>query len=381
VRWTGELHPPVAGDYVLNFRAIKRAVTFDPALGTAAKPSATPRYRVWIDGVPSFDNNMDKPEFVLHAVDQKPHAIRVEYAHSSEDRFCDLEWQPPAAPLLDRAVEAVRKADLTVAFVGLSPNVEGEELPVHSPEFEGGDRLDIALPRIQENLLEAAAATGKPIVVVFTAGSALASPAAVGKARAILMAWYPGQEGGRAIAETLTGTNNPSGRLPITFYRSVHDLPAFDDYSMANRTYRYFRGEPLYPFGFGLSYSTFRYEGPTVPQKCFEAGEIVEVRTRVRNTSAIAGDEVAELFVVPPEDPNSPRLALEGFERVHLGAGEEKDLVFHLDARQMSTVDAHGARAVRAGNYSIFVGGSQPKSPDSQGGVTIEIKGNYALQR
>jgi beta-glucosidase len=377
VRWTGQLHPPVAGDYLLSFRAIRRTSVFDPALSAF---HTAPRYRVWIDGQPAFAANMDKPAFVLHAVDQKPHSIRIEYDHWSEDRFCDLEWQPPAAPLLDRAVAAARKAELTVAFVGLSPNLEGEELPVHSLEFEGGDRLDIALPRVQEHLLEAVAATGKPLIVVYTAGSALVSTTAESRARAVLMAWYPGQQGGRAIAETLTGENNPSGRLPVTFYRSVRDLPAFEEYSMANRTYRYFHGVPLYGFGFGLSYSTFRYQQPTVARQKIAAGETVEVRAKVRNTSSVAGDEVAELFGLPPEEPGSPRLALEAFERVHLGAGEEKEIVFHLDARQLSTVDVHGARAVRPGNYTVFVGGSQPTDLKPQGGVSFAIAGTSALQ-
>jgi beta-glucosidase len=381
VRWSGEVLPPVPGDYIMSFHCMKPTAVFDPGLGGRDTKRPDAHCKLYVDGQLAIVNSRTNPEFTLHATDLKPHLIRIEYDHSSEDRFCDFEWQSPAGPMIDGAVEAASKANLVVAFVGLSPNVEGEEMPVHSSEFDGGDRLDIALPRVQEHLLEAIAATGKPLVVVFTAGGALVSPTAESKARAILMAWYPGQEGGRAIAETLTGTNNPSGRLPVTFYRSVHDLPAFDDYSMANRTYRYFRGEPLYPFGFGLSYSTFLYERPAVPKKSFEAGELVEVRAKVRNASAIAGDEVAELFVVPPEEPDSPRLALEGFERVQLGAGEEKELVFHLDARQLSTVDSYGARAVRPGNYTIFVGGSQPKSPDPQGGVTIEIKGNYALQR
>ncbi len=381
VRWTGEFVPPMVGDYVLTFHCMKPSAVFDP--GPEAGDSKQPRARckLFVDGQPATVNSRNNPQFTLRAADQRAHAIRMEYDHLVDDRFCDLEWQPPAQPMLDRAVDAARKADVVVAFVGLSPNVEGEEMPVHSSEFDGGDRLDIALPKAQEHLLEAVAATGKPLVVVFTTGSALTSQAAERSASAILLAWYPGQQGGRAIAETLMGANNPSGRLPVTFYRSVQDLPAFDDYAMANRTYRYFEGEPLHPFGFGLSYSTFHYEPATVGKSAINAGDPVEVRVKVRNTSAVAGDEVPELYVRAPQQPGAPRLSLQGFERVHLQAGEEKEAVFHLGARQLSTVDAAGHRAVRAGSYTFYVGGSQPKALTTEAGTTLEVKGSVELPR
>ena len=192
--------------------------------------------------------------------DTQPHAIRVEYVHLPNDRFVDLDWAPPANSLLGQAIDAAKKsADATVAFVGLSPNLEGEEMNVHVDGFEGGDRTSIELPAAQEHLLEAMGATGKPLIVVLTAGSALAVQWAKEHADALLDAWYPGEEGGDAIAETLKGKNNPAGRLPVTFYASTSDLPAFTDYSMKNRTYRYYRGEVLYPFGYGLSYSRFSF--------------------------------------------------------------------------------------------------------------------------
>src|SRR5580658_3091797 len=168
-----------------------------------------------------------------------------------------LQWIPPEAPLLAEAVDAVKSADLAIAFVGLNPNLEGEEMNVNIPGFSGGDRSDLNLPAQQEKLIEAAIATGKPVVVVLTSGSALAANYAAEHAAALLEAWYNGEEAGTAIAETLAGVNNPAGRLPVTFYKSVDQLPAFEDYSMQGRTYKYFKGDPLYPFGFGLSYSSF----------------------------------------------------------------------------------------------------------------------------
>lgn len=381
VRWTGEFVAPAGGDYTLGFHCMKANAVFDlgPEAGDSKRPHA--RCRLWVDGQPATINSRTNPEFRLHAASAGPHMIRIEYEHQSEERFCDFEWQPPAQPMLERAVAAARDADLVVAFAGLSPNVEGEEMPVHSAEFDGGDRLDIALPAVQEKLLAAVAATGKPLVVVFTSGSMLISETAQKQAAAILFAWYPGQQGGRAIAETLAGLNNPSGRLPVTFYSSVRDLPAFDNYSMANRTYRYFAGQTVYPFGYGLSYSTFTYRKPVLASSEVKAGDPVEVRAMVRNTSSVAGDEVAELYVRMPQQSGAPRIALAGFERVHLSPGQEKELYFHLDPRQLSTVDAAGKRLVRPGTYSIFVGGGQPVSLASEAGTTLTVQGSTELPR
>ncbi len=170
-----------------------------------------------------------------------------------------MEWVPKPGLLEKDAVAAAQQADVVLAFVGLSPELEGEEMPIHIEGFSGGDRTDIKLPAAQQHLLEAVAATGKPLVVVLMNGSALAVQWAQQHANAVLEAWYPGEAGAAAIAETLSGKNNPAGRLPVTFYASVDQLPAFTDYSMANRTYRYFKGTPLYGFGYGLSYTTFAY--------------------------------------------------------------------------------------------------------------------------
>lgn len=377
VRWTGELVPPAPGDYMLSFRCIKRSTTYDPS---GAKPGSPWHYRMYLDGKLVLDDHARDQDFKVTFTDTKPHAIAVEYQHSSEDRFVDLEWQPPAKPMLEDAVATARKADIVVAFVGLSPNLEGEEMPVYADGFAGGDRTTIGLPAVQERLLEALGNLGKPLIVVLTSGSEVAMPWAQDHANAVLAAWYPGQSGGTAIAQTLTGKNNPAGRLPITFYRSTADLPDFSDYSMANRTYRYFKGPVLYPFGFGMSYSQFVYSQPEVQSTTVKAGENVTVKVRLKNTSAVDGDEVAQLYVTPPRTDVSPRFALEGFERIHLAAGEDREATFTLDPRALSEVDAHGVRRVMAGDYTIFVGGAQPAGSDPKA-VHLRVTGDLVLPR
>ena len=251
-------------------------------------------------------------------------------------------------------------------MVGLSPELEGEEMPIKVDGFDGGDRTDIALPASQEKLLEALAATGKPLVVVLLNGSALAVNFAQQHANAVLEAWYPGEFGGQAIAETLTGQNNPAGRLPLTFYASLDQLPAFTDYSMANRTYRYFRGAPLYRFGYGLSYTKFRYSNLKLSATTLTAGSPLVATVDVTNTGALTGDEVAELYLLPPVAENSglsPRLQLTAFQRLSLRPRETRKITFTLEPRQLSEVDAQGVRSVQSGDYTLTTGGAQPDDP------------------
>jgi beta-glucosidase len=360
VRWTGTITPPQAGEYEFHARLAHCYPCHD-----------TERFAVYLDGkqVAGFGTPADAeyrdsgtPRFTLHFADARPHQIRVEYVHAGR-RFgggFSLEWMPPTETLRRQAVAAAEKSDVVLAFVGLSPEIEGEEMPLKVEGFAGGDRTDIALPGAQRQLLEALAATGKPLVVVLLNGSALAVNWAAQHADAILEAWYPGQAGARAIAETLAGKNNPGGRLPVTFYASKEQLPPFDDYTMANRTYRYFKGKPLFGFGYGLSYTSFAYSEMKLSTKQLAAGETLTVEADVTNTGKLAGDEVTQLYLIPPSSSVNPALELEGFERVHLGAGEKRHLRFTLDPRQLSLVDAEGKRAVRAGEYRVAVDGSQP---------------------
>jgi len=383
VRWTGELLPPAPGEYVLSLRG-PRAFMSSPVAGVSTgtdQPTANmaDRIRLYIDNRLVMDSRSNPANAHLTFQDAKPHSIRVEYVHLPNDRDVDLEWEPPAGSLLGPAIEAARNSDAVVAFVGLSPNVEGEEMNVHAEGFDGGDRTRIELPEAQEHLLEAMGATSKPLIVVLTAGSALAVPWAKEHADALLAAWYPGEEGGDAIAETLSGENNPAGRLPVTFYRSTADLPVFTDYSMKNRTYRYYQGEVLYPFGYGLSYSHFSYAPPDVSSRSIVAGASVAVTTVVHNTSERDGDEVVELYVKPPQTAVSPHVELEGFKRIHLRAGEKQTVQLILTPREMSEVDAKGDRAVMPGDYTIYLAGGQPEQGTPA--ATMHVSGTMALPR
>jgi len=359
VRWTGALNVPAPGDYTFGFTLAHCYPCHDAE-----------SVKVWVDGKQVGEDSKEAKEsrssdtkpFTVHFADKQPHALRIEYTHHAPlfGAGITLDWQPNIEAERAEAVEVARRADVVVAFVGLTPELEGEEMPIKIEGFSGGDRTSIDLPRAQQEMLEAVAATGKPLVVVILNGSAVAATWAKAHAAAVLEAWYPGEEGGTAIARTLAGDNNPAGRLPVTFYASTGQIPAFDEYSMKGRTYRYFDGAPLYGFGFGLSYSKFDYSGVKVSAKTLKAGDTLTVEADVKNAGTREGDEVAELYLMPPADGVAPKLALEGFTRVHLKAGESKHVRFTLDPRQLSVVDAKGVRAVRAGNYSVAVGGAQP---------------------
>jgi beta-glucosidase len=247
------------------------------------------------------------------------------------------------------------------------------------PGFRGGDRTSLDLPKEEEDLLEALKATGKPLIVVLMNGSALSVNWANEHADAILDAWYSGEEGGTAIAQSLAGVNNPAGRLPVTFYKSVDQLPAFEDYSMKNRTYRYFEGEPLYPFGYGLSYSKFEYTNLKLSSTTLKAGDSLSVDADIKNVSEREGDEVAELYLSFPKSPAVPLRALRGFTRMHLGAGETQHVHFTLDARDLSEVNQQGDRVIANGVHRIIVGGGQPGTNASQVEAEFRIEGNQRL--
>jgi beta-glucosidase len=379
VRWTGMLIPPGPGDYTFSFQ--------QPFCWPCISEHTV---RVYLDGklmssVEQHNHDKDIPAFTLHFADVSPHKFKLEYTHIGPifHSGITLDWKAPVDVLRDEAVRVAQRADVVVAFVGLSPDLEGEENSgLHVEGFSGGDRTDVKLPRAQQDLLEALGATGKPIVVVLMNGSAVAATWAAQNANAILDAWYPGEEGGTAIAETLAGANNPGGRLPVTFYASVDQIPPFDDYSMAGRTYRYFAGIPLYGFGYGLSYSNFVYRDLKTSASEIQAGEPVTVDVDVQNTGKVAGDEVAELYL--SKNMNAPAhliRALRGFERIHLDAGETKHVTFTLSPRDLSLVTDQGEHAVLPGSYTIFVGSNQPSYgvPGAEAG--LEILGEAKLPR
>ncbi len=377
VRWTGTFTPPAAGDYKLGVR-----VNYCYACENAES------FRLYVDGKLLLESGSAKTgergqviERPVHFEDGKPHSIRLEYLHGSGSAGIDLTWQVPAAVLREQAVAAARQSDVVIAFVGLSPSLEGEEMPVKLDGFAGGDRTAITLPSVQEQLLKALSATGKPLVVVLQNGSALAVNWAQEHAEAILEAWYPGEEGGDAIAETLAGDYNPAGRLPLTFYSSLEQLPSFTDYSMQGRTYRYFRGKPLYQFGFGLSYTQFAYSGLKLPQAPVRADVPVTVEADVKNTGPRPGDEVAELYLEQPQGFQTPRRVLAGFQRVHLNPGKTAHLSFAIDPRSLGQVDEQGSRKILPGVYTASVGGAQPE--DATRGTTgrFELTGTTELPK
>ena len=376
VRWTGAFMPPAPGDYKLGVR-VNYCYACENAEG----------FKLYLDGKLFLESGQQKTgergaviEAPLHVADARPHALRLEYFHGTGSAGIDLTWQAPASVLRDQAVAAAQQADVTVAFVGLSPSLEGEEMPVKLDGFSGGDRTAINLPAVQEDLLKALAATGKPLVVVLQNGSALAVNWAQQHADGILEAWYPGEEGGTAIAETLAGDNNPAGRLPLTFYASLDQLPAFENYSMQGRTYRYFTGKPLYGFGFGLSYTSFAYSHLRVASSV-KAGEPVQVEGDLRNTGAIAGDEVAELYLTQPRGFQTPVHVLAGFQRVHLAAGESRHLSFTLDPRSLGQVNEQGERIIVPGAYQVALGGTQPGEGSATQSAQFTISGQAALPR
>jgi beta-glucosidase len=222
-------------------------------------------------------------------------------------------------------------------------------------------------------------ATGKPLVVVLTNGSALAVNWAKDHANAIVDAFYPGEEGGAAVAETLSGRNNPAGRLPVTFYTSVDQLPDFENYSMKGRTYRYFGGKPLYPFGYGLSYTTFSYSGLKVPPNPVKAGDPVTAEVTVTNTGKVAGDEVAQLYISFPDVKGAPIRALRGFQRVHLDPGKSQTVHFELKGRDLGMVTEAGEPIIAEGQYKISVGGGQPDTGVPIAAGTFQISGKVTL--
>ncbi len=359
VRWSGFITPPVPGTIVFSFSMAHCSTCEDSEI-----------VRVWLDNKPVYDfthppthgRRAPTTSFKLMFADARPHPIRIEYVHDAAHFGAGLtfNWRPPAAALREEAVNAAEKSDTIVAFLGLSPEIEGEEMPVHMKGFDGGDRSAIELPDAQQRLIGALAATGKPMVIVLMNGSAIALQSAEQHASAVVEAWYPGQAGGVAIAETLFGENNPSGRLPVTFYAGTNQLPPFDDYSMRERTYRYFTGTPLYSFGYGLSYTSYEYSAGRLSSANLKAGDSLEVSIKLKNTGDRDGDETVEFYLIPKGIAAAPIQSLVGFEKIHLLKGETKTVHLRIDQRQLSLVDASGNRSVQPGDYDLYVGGNQP---------------------
>jgi beta-glucosidase len=369
VEWTGFVTANETGDYSIGVRG----------KGNFAM--------VLIEGKPVAMEFLDSERSQakvghVHLEQGKKVAVRVRYglmkAGSMQAQLIWSKYDPKPSP---EATAAEKNADVVVAVLGITSDLEGEEMPVNEEGFRGGDRTSLDLPKPEEELLEAVVATGKPVVLVLANGSALAVNWAKEHANAILESWYAGEEGGTAVAQTLSGKNNPAGRLPVTFYTGIDQLPPFEDYAMKGRTYRYFEGKPLYPFGYGLSYTTFLYRGLRLPKKAVRAGDPLNASVTVTNTGNAAGDEVVQLYVNFPDVAGAPIRALRGFQRIHLQAGASQKVEFHLNARDLSMVTDAGDIIVAQGKYTVSVGGGQPGTGAPSVSGNFEVNGQIVLQK
>jgi beta-glucosidase len=345
VRWVGTLLTGMTGDYQLSVTATGgfRLYLSDELVLDAWTPGEKTRAVTR-----HFEDNASTP-------------IRLEYFQGGGPAEISLQWgAPEPASGFAAALAAARAADAIIFVGGISAQLEGEEMRIDYEGFEGGDRTRIELPAVQQRLLEALAATGKPLVFVLLSGSAIAIPWADAHLNAIVQAWYPGQAAGTAVADVLLGRYNPAGRLPVTFYRATEDLPAFDDYRMAGRTYRYFRRRPLYPFGHGLSYTRFNYSNLRVQPSAPGAATVLTASVEVSNIGDRDGDEVVQLYAVPPAATHPRELqALCGFRRLHLARGETQTVNIAMPAtalRRWSTVK--NDYVVFRGEWTIRVGAS-----------------------
>ena len=365
VQWTGFLTPSETGEYLFGVRSQGFV-------------------RVSVDGkqvASSYGGGHDLEPVTGRLKLEKGRKVALEISSGTQDgnAHAELIWSKYDPTVSPEAVAAARDADAIIAVVGITSQLEGEEMPVTEPGFLGGDRTSIDLPQPEEDLVEAVAATGKPLAVVLINGSALSVNWINGHANAVLEAWYPGEEGGAAVAETLNGKNNPAGRLPVTFYKGLEGLPNFEDYAMANRTYRYFTGKPLYPFGYGLSYTTFGYSNLAISSSTIAAGQPVEADVLVTNSGKLAGDEVVQLYLKFPDVKGAPTIALRGFERIHLEPGASQKVHFHLNPRDLGMVTELGWPIIAEGDYSLSVGGGQPGTGGPGVNGKFHVDGTYAL--
>jgi len=369
LRWTGTITPPLTGNYEMR-------VTTDG------------RNRLIVNDSLVADNwnvnptNTFKPQTVFMEKG-KEYKIEIDYSDSVNYAGIRLQWRqvyelPSEERLTADAVSLARKSDAVIVVTGISPQLEGEEMPINLPGFKGGDRTSLDIPSDQQKLLQALQLTGKRIVLVLVGGSALAVNWEEKDLPAIIDAWYPGEEGGDAVADVIFGDYNPAGRLPVTFYKSAKDLPPFDDYDMfpdslgQGRTYRYFKGSPLYPFGFGLSYTKFEYSGLQVDRETAGGRDTLQVSVAIRNGGKHDGDEVVQLYVKDLTSTGpQPVRSLKGFKRVHVRKGESKDIVISVPVESFRYFDEKNSDfVVEPGAYELEVG---PASNDIKVKKTVTI--------
>ena len=346
VRWTGFIVPEKFGKYVLGGYGFNG-------------------FRIFIEDtlLVQFDGEFDpvKTYKYLNLAAGKAYKIKIEFYKKLRYSFMQLIWSVPDEGREQRAIEAVKKADIVIMFMGLSPRLEGEEMKVEVEGFKGGDRVTLDLPGTQSKFIKKIHSLGKPMILVLLNGSAVSINWENENVPAIIEAWYPGQATGTAITDIIFGDYNPSGRLPVTFYKSVDQLPAFTDYEMSNRTYRYFKGEPLYPFGFGLSYTSFQYKNLRLEQTEIHSGGSTSLSVEVSNIGKVKGEEVVQLYVKADKDTNVVE-TLKGFKRITLNPGETKKVEFDITPEKLERwIDEMGF-SVEPDKYILMVGSSSSEN-------------------
>ena len=333
------------------------------------------RLRVNGEEVKSFSNK--------HGARKTTHAMKVQ-AGQSYDIELDFEYLRSDAQLnfdlgfkrevdIQKSVEQVKEADIVIFASGISPSLEGEEMGVNLPGFKKGDRTDIELPAVQRELIDALYRAGKKIILVNCSGSPIGLEPETKKCEAILQAWYPGQQGGTAVAEVLFGDYNPAGRLPVTFYRNVSQLPDFEDYNMTGRTYRYMQDTPLFSFGYGLSYTTFSYGKVVLDKSEVTAGQTLKLTVPVTNAGKRDGEEVVQVYLKRQGDAEGPVKTLRAFKRVFIPAGQTVNIEFDLKDKELEWWDEQtNTVRVCSGTYDIMVGGSSEDESLQRTLVTIK---------
>ena len=363
VKWSGYIKVPETGTYYFS---------------EWAKPYMTFSIAREIEGGGKHKHHPKTETKEIYLEKGKKYAIEVKYKNYYGNAIAKMRWGTPKKNQLANAVQLAKKSDISILVLGLNERLEGEEMSIEVDGFSRGDRTSLNLPKSQRELMKAVVQTGKPVILVLLNGSALSINWAAENIPAILTAGYPGQEGGNAIADVLFGDYNPAGRLPVTYYKSVDQLPAFDNYDMSGRTYRYFTGEALYPFGHGLSYTEFEYSNLEVPSS-ININQPIPVSVKITNLGQMAGDEVVQLYI-RDEKASTPRplLELKAFERIHLEKGEDRTVHFSIDPRQLAMINSEENLVIEPGLFSIYVGGKQPSPLKKDKEVLtkrIEVKG------
>ncbi len=369
VRWQGQLKPTRTGQYQLGVVSTCNTKVY---LNGQLQVSTPYHFRDEYG-----DPRTKKSDWITLQANQT-YDIEVTASETYADAQVQLVWSAPQSNLREQALHAAQQADVSVLFMGLTAQMEGEEMNIQVDGFNGGDRTKLALPQPQQELIKEIQALGKPMILVVFNGSALALNWENKHVPAIIEAWYPGQAAGQAIADVLFGDYNPAGRLPVTFYQSEKDLPAFEDYNLSQQTYRYFTGTPLYPFGYGLSYSQFHYRDLRLPD-VIQAQPSINVKVTLGNQSERAGSEVVQVYIHRETTKKHIIIRqLAAFKRVHLPANRQQTIELEIPWSAFAQYDESGQKTYAPGKYVISVGGGQPnQSIQGSGNIltkTIELK-------